>query len=226
MNESAKTTSWGPDESHILSSLEAETPIQDVKIDELDGEDARSEIKPSSGWRSRKCAFLTSIVAIIVVTPLTILLPKKSSRSSSPFNITQFAESHIPPYSREAADRDSSSPQAKALSLINATASAADPIDRVQQRYALAVLYYSTAPSAAGRGIKDENECYWFNDADPDLITWDGSNNCDSSDQYLLLVLTGSSLTDTIPREVGMLTALQYLNFRGSSIHGTVPTEL
>jgi hypothetical protein len=234
MTGSAKTSNWGPNESRILSSLEAETPIEDVKIDELDGEDVKFKRDPTSQWRTRKCAFLASVLFIIalilLVTPLAILLPKKRTLISPLINITQFAENHIPPYSRAAADRDSRSPQAKALKFISATSSAADPVDRVQQRYALAVLYFSTAPSADGSGIKDANECDWFRYEDKDFVlqsTWDRNRSiCGDSNRYLLLALAGGTVDGTILRELEMLTKQQYINLRDSAVHGTVPTEL
>jgi hypothetical protein len=235
MTESAKKTNWGPEESRIWSSLEAETPIEDVKIDELDsGDDTRKEKKTSSRSRSRTCVVSASVLIIIVlivlITPLAILLPENRSPASLPINVTQFAEKHIPPYSRAAADRDSSTPQAKALKFISSTSSAADPIHRVQQRYALVVLYYSTAPSGDGSAIKDADECDWFRYEDRDSVlqsTWDGSRSiCDGSNRYLLLALDGDTVDGTIPRELDMLSTLQYINFRGSAVHGTVPTEL
>jgi hypothetical protein len=237
MTEAAKTPNWGPDESRMLQCLEAETPIQDVKIDAIEEEDKDPPIEdtPPNRWRSRKCIVLASLFFVSFITAaatlLTVFLSKKRSSPSFSATVKQFGENHIPPYSWEAAQRDSSSPQAKALHFIGATLDAADPVDRLQQQYALAVLYYSAVASSDSAGIlEQENECDWFSYADRDFVlqsTWDGNRSiCDDRNRYLLLTLAGSTVDGTIPRELDMLTKLQYINLRDSAVRGTVPTEL
>jgi hypothetical protein len=224
----SKDVGWGREESRIVSAIESPTHVQSVTFDEADGEDSQIKDGSSHGCISRKrvvWVLLFVVVLTIVVTPLAIFLPEK------PFNIDQFAENEIPSYSREAARRNTTSPQAKALKLIQDTASSSSlPKQRLRQRYALAVLYYSAVALSDSAGIlEQENECDWFKlpDAVSLQASWDGNQSiCDEDKQYLMLVLGGGLVKGTVPAELEMLTRLRYLKLGVSGSVGTLPPQL
>jgi hypothetical protein len=233
-----KDAGWGPNEIQIQEALEAETPVQDVKFDELDDPatdrykrtNKLSQHGPCNRGRSCVACALGLVVVIIAATLLSVLLP----RSTTPFNVDQFGQAHLPPYSWEAAKNSKQSPQAQALEVIRATASAADPIYRLKQRYALAVLYFSTVSLAGDDNdrarLSDANECNWLLFPDIDTVlqsSWGRKADVCTRDKRLqLLVLQGDSVNGTIPREIDMLSDLLYINLGKSSVHGAVPTQL
>jgi hypothetical protein len=238
----SKTPASDPDESRILEALEADTPIHNVQIDEPDTPasysfpspppHSQSERDNTRCRKSRKFTLWASAFAvgiILVPTLLTVLLPDTNSKSL----VEKFAEKSIPRYSREAAERNAESPQAKALAFINATFNSTHSVSRLRQRYSLAVLYFSVISGDLRNAsiIMDRNECNWFWSSEIDIILnapqWGGYRNiCDDDNRYLVLVLHGSNFKGTIPSELEMLGDLQYLMFRGSNIHGTIPTEM
>jgi hypothetical protein len=215
----SKDVGWGRGESRIVSAIESPTHVQSVTFDEADGEDSQIKDGSSDGCVTRKRVvwiLLFVVVLTIVVTPLAVFLPEK------PFNIDQFAENEIPSYSREAAWRNTTSPQAKALKLIQDTAfSSSLPKQRLRQRYALAVLYYSAVALSDSAGIlEQENECDWFKHPDAN------QSICDEDKQYLMLVLEEGLVKGTVPAELEMLTRLRYLKLGVSGSVGTLPPQL
>jgi hypothetical protein len=218
-----KTVAWDREESCDLGGLEAAANIEHVKFDEkdvdTDGTEPINDVATPSYWRAGKYAAFACVCAvglILTTTLLAVLL----TRNAAPFNI----ENGIPSYSLEVAKSNASSPQARALKLINATTNSSTPEYRVTQRYALAVLYF-TATSLADEGL-GEDECSWFWNTDVDTILEGRPDVCDGEDRYQSLVLAERAFNGTIPSELDMLTGLRYINFRKSSVHGTIPTQL
>jgi hypothetical protein len=242
--EPAKTL----DESRIFAALETETPIEEVKYDEVDeptdltNKDSKRkpfhEMRRCQGRRRTVWGISLSVlvVGLVIATSLLaiFLQQKESSQTSdnttnSSFDLEQFAKNHIPAYSWEAA-QIGNSPQAQALAFINATASLY-PTYRLQQRYSLAVLHYSTSFSARdGTGPKEENECEWFWYPGGNAIleaTWsEDRSKCTNDSRYLILGLEDAALNGTIPKELEMLSDLRYLNFAKNFLTGPVPSEL
>jgi hypothetical protein len=224
----SKQAGWSREESRIVAALETQTHIENVTFDEA-GVDSPVNLEPSSHWCSRKRFFLAaafSILIIAVAASLAVILPDKSTQNDTTINITQFKED-IPPYSLQVAERDSSSPQAKALQFISTTRLGAYNASRLLQRYALAVLYYSMF---YGDRPNQEDECQWFERVDfSDDVqpAWDGNSTvCNDAKQCLFLVAVGGRGNGTIPGEVEMLTALRYLRLRARATVGTVPPQL
>jgi hypothetical protein len=230
MPRQSKKVGWGQKESRILAALDAEAHVENVTFDEADVESPQIKHDNSNRWsRKKRAAVALSFAAalIIVVTPLAILLPAERT----PIDIDQFAKNELPPYSREAAKKNSSSPQAKALRFIHDTSSSSDPPSRLRQRFALAVIYFSTVSlNDEARILDEQDECSWFKHRGLDYIlqpTWDGNDSiCNEARQYLILVLNGDSVTGTIPAELEMLSSLQYLKLGVKSIRGTLPPQL
>jgi hypothetical protein len=118
--------------------------------------------------------------------------------------------SGLPPYSIDLADNDPASAQANAMRWLQA-----DPlyneylnVYRLNQRYALAVLYYSTnGDSWRNRTgwLSDENECnwYWYTRADV----------CSMGFRLSTLDLHYNGLQGSIPTEVELLTDLETMYF-------------
>jgi hypothetical protein len=226
-----KTLDWDQEESRKLEALEADIHIEDVKFDEKDivadgMERAKEKCSQAANvipyWRSRKLlAWAVACTAGLAL--LNAVLAIRLRDKSSPFSIDEFAENHIPLYSLKAAERDRNSPQARALKLLNSTPHGSFPLYRLKQRYALAVLLYSTV-SVVDESMK-AGECTWFSNSEVPTILGD-REVCDDDERYLSLVLAGNTFNGTIPSELEMLTSLRYLNLQQSSVRGTVPPHL
>jgi hypothetical protein len=239
--ESSKTVASHEDEARIVAALAAKTPVQQVQFDEQVGSAKVSAfriVRSQCNWSSPKrpiwaaCAFLVGWIVLAAV--LASILPRNNNvteaprsaetlpkhASNSSFTIDLFAETLIPKYSWEKAQHDKNSPQAQALAFINATISMY-PSYRLQQRYALAVLYYSTSLSHHDSGVfGDDNECNWFGNST--LL----GEACASDKRYLVLTVDQRRVNGTIPAELEILSDLKYLNFSGTSMGGTIPPEL
>lgn len=90
--------------------------------------------------------------------------------------------------------------------------------DRLIQRFALAVFWYSTGgPTTWGPGgwLESTNEC-----------SWPQTFDCSTAGLMEFLYLDAKSLSGTIPIELGLLTALARLSMFSNLLAGTLPTEL
>jgi hypothetical protein len=213
-----------PREARIWAALEIETPIQHVTIDEA-SEPSHSvsaqvqtlEDKDGSVWRrarrevgKRKCTWLFVILAVVSVT-LGTVLPQKNSSSPHEARIDSLEtfKSRLPAYSLNTAQTNASSPQAKALAWLQNDSDY--ELYRLNQRYALGVLYYSTNMgnwSGALSWMSDTNECTWGPQG----------QICDESSRLLTLSFSEDDLVGLVPKELELLTDLQTLQFsRGGS---------
>jgi hypothetical protein len=221
------------DEERIAAALEVETPVHEVNFDEIvipvngGARCVQSQNVQASCGKRTVCAAIALIAAGVLM--FILLLPRHASSS---FNIDEFSERYIPQYSLAAARNNASSPQARALAFINDTAYSY-PTYRLQQRYALAVLYYSTtlSDSFTERALGEENECSWFWYPGLDIILkkagWSKSPDiCTNDKRYQILVVGGFPWNGTIPAELEMLRDLQFLHLDGHFVAGSVPPEL
>jgi hypothetical protein len=110
----------------------------------------------------------------------------------------------LPPYSLEAAQNDEDSPQAKALAWLQRGSEL--EMYRLYQRYALAVLYFSTDGESwvdSTGWLSDAHECTW---AVPNMegCDWEGS-------RFVELWLTYNGLVGSMPKELSLLTSLRMM---------------
>jgi hypothetical protein len=108
----------------------------------------------------------------------------------------------LPAYSRRAAENNASSPQARALDFMQLDATIPTTYLRLNQRYALVVLFFATNGSAWANPRKwiNSTECGWFAF---------GQMTCGPGGRISQLNLTQSNMAGSIPTELSLLTDLQ-----------------
>lgn len=127
------------------------------------------------------------------------------------------------PESAMIANTDGQSPQAKALRWLRGnTYTETDSTQRILQRYALAVFYYSTNGEQwqdnSGWLGHDTSECDWFQTV---------STSCDSIGQLVALDLSSNRLSGTLASELSLLSSsLRKLILPHNFLWGTLPREL
>jgi hypothetical protein len=140
--------------------------------------------------------------------------------------VTERFMNGLPRYSLELASTNASSPQAKALDWLQK-----DPqyneyqhVYRLNQRYALAVLYYSANGASwfdrAG-WLSNASECSWYQYDDPDH-----DNFCTEASRLSVLNLSRNYMDGSIPAELELLTDLEYMYIYDFSLSGKIPSEL
>ena len=138
--------------------------------------------------------------------------------------------------------RDPTSPQSQALVWLQDDPITSTPgrlTQTVLERYALAVLYYTTSgPSWIDYHLNSESACTW-NDRSgvygiycSDVCTWNNETSedavtCSSVGGTVdFLILSRNNLVGTIPWEVALLTNLLFIDFDLNSLTGTIPTQI
>jgi hypothetical protein len=207
-----------PREARIWATLECDTPIQQVTYDEGNGT-ARGlsnrqqvyaftrDFGESRKGRLKLLVVVFILVAVSVVVGSLLGSSAKDSQSSVPgFLSMDKLLSTLPEYSVKMAQTNASSPQAKTLAWLQ---SGTDyELYRLNQRYALGVLFYSTNGESWNRSsgwMSNTSECTWYTDSDGQI--------CDESSRLLRLYLRENHLSGSIPRELELLTHLQKLEF-------------
>mmetsp|Transcript_28613 Transcript_28613/g.34918 ORF Transcript_28613/g.34918 Transcript_28613/m.34918 type:complete len:475 (+) Transcript_28613:110-1534(+) len=100
-------------------------------------------------------------------------------------------------------------------------------VDKIRERYALAVFYYSTQGESWKHQynfLSDKDVCEWkgydaFND-------WSGVQGCNKAGNVVHFDLFFENITGTIPSELGLLTELMDLNLAINNLYGEVPVSL
>ena len=116
--------------------------------------------------------------------------------------------------------QDSSSPQLRALEWIawdDAYQIAVDDVEHVQQRFALAVLYFSTGGANwtdTFEILKSNHEC-----------TWSGALRCDGQ-TVTGIGLNENNLVGQLPSDLRLLPSLRYICMNGNRLTGTLPSFL
>lgn len=93
-------------------------------------------------------------------------------------------------------------------------------LERIIQRYALAVLYYSTTSN-----ISDWTESFEFLGEQAEC-DWSGAILCNTNGTLIHLDLSQNNLVGTIPIELGLLATLEFLNLNGNLLQGSIPQSL
>jgi hypothetical protein len=109
----------------------------------------------------------------------------------------------LPPYSIEAAESNADSPQAKAMEWLNVDTLSSQLPDlyRLNQRYALAVLYYSTQGKSwinSAGWLSNVSECTWYM----------SDTSCGDASRLSTLALRSNGLQGSMPTELELLTDL------------------
>jgi hypothetical protein len=127
----------------------------------------------------------------------------------------------LPPYSKELAFNNVSSPQAKALAWLENDPQYHDyELYRLNQRYALAVFYYSTIGTSRNMTdgwLSNDSECLWYQYDDPGP---EDDNLCVEASRLTFLDLSNNELDGSIPTELELLTNLEYMYLLGDVLGG------
>ena len=96
------------------------------------------------------------------------------------------------------------------------------PVHRVQQRFALAVVYCEFGgddwPERRGElWVSDLHECDWH--------TMEGINPCDSAEQYEIIQLDSKQLRGMLPVEISMMPSLREINLSNNLLEGPIPPD-
>jgi hypothetical protein len=121
----------------------------------------------------------------------------------------------LPQYSVELASTKASSPQARTLAWLKKDLHYTEyELFRLNQRYALAVLYYSTNGELwknHSGWLSNANECTWY--------SFSNINVCGYSSEFLYLNFWANGLDGSIPTELELLTSLQSCSYMATMPH-------
>jgi hypothetical protein len=165
----------------------------------------RDGSEETGGYNRSKlgAAGLVSIAAVIALgAGLGASLPGGSKSEPDPL-MTYFSKI-LPEYSLRIAQNDSKSAQGQALSWLSNTPGGVLDDYRIQQRYALAVLYYSTYVDGDGWDWRDG----WL--VEPDECQWRMAleSNCTDSHHLRKIDLRSNNLIGNFPTELELMTKL------------------
>jgi hypothetical protein len=153
---------------------------------------------PDKRRRTRFFLLIFALVAAVSVTlGVSLGLTSRNDATQSQRSSVAVSEfmNGLPLYSLELAQNDSESPQAKALAWLQAGPLYNQyELYRLHQRYALAVLYYSTDGGSwnrTTRWLSNDNECTWYQyDGDGP----EDDNSCMNASRLTFLDLYGNDL--------------------------------
>jgi hypothetical protein len=158
--------------------------------------------------------------------PPAMSTKRPSAAPSVPSVVNQFLDS-LPAYSTDLAESDADSPQAKALAWLENDPQYNDyELHRLNQRYSLAVLYYSTNGESWNNTdgwLSDDNECTWYQ---YDGYGPEDDKSCLAGSRLAVLKLVDNDLDGSIPTELELLTDLEYMIVSVLSVSGTIHSEL
>jgi len=189
--------------------------------------------------------------ATVIVTPtkgpvLPSLSPSQSPASaptSEPATLEDILKPVLPDGGTSLGVRNS--PQAKALRWLEDDANLQSYSDeRIQQRFGLAVFYYSTGGdkwTKKDRWLSEFDECTWYTAFDDSPCRGQdfshlvlGNNNLQGTLPVELVLLhnslesvsIGGIITGSLPSEYGDLKLLRTLQIHGRNIEGSIPSNL
>jgi hypothetical protein len=173
----------------------------------------------SGGGGSRKRWILIGAVAVLIVV-LGVVLNSVNGpaiaameefmlrwEKEPPIATMEEFMASLPPYSLQVAETNSSSPQAKALGWTMNYSQY--PLYRLKQRYALAVLHYST--TSVSWDLRQSNERLW--------------SSCGKHSRVSSLIYSHTGFYGSLPTELELLTDLEYMVF-DNTMSGMIHSEL
>eukprot|EP00804_Cyclotella_cryptica_P022037 CCRYP_000980-RA/>CCRYP_000980-RA protein AED:0.02 eAED:0.02 QI:317/1/1/1/1/1/3/413/895 len=98
-------------------------------------------------------------------------------------------------------------------------------MERIQQRYALATLYYALGIGEGGvlKGWLEGDECKFVGDFDE---AWDGVG-CDENGEVRALAIDGANLSGTIPSQISLLHKMENLIIKNNPyLQGKIPNSI
>jgi hypothetical protein len=148
----------------------------------------------------------TQLPLVLTASPFVTLDPTKppvlAPATPRPTSVVDQFISGLPSYSRQLAQSNSSSPQAKALTWIKNNSQF--PLYRLNQRYALAVLYYATD------GDSWDDKEGWLSEGSE--CDWSG-NYCSAALRLSEVIYSFVDMNGFLPSELEMLTDLETMVF-------------
>jgi hypothetical protein len=191
-----------------------------------------------------KRRILAAVIVVVLVVAVTVgvVLSKNGDESKEPMPSPTLTESPtaapsaasivdqflngLPAYSVSLAENDTASPQANALRWLRD-----DPqyneyqdVHRLNQRYALAVLFYSTNGESWNNTdgwLSDDNECEWY------AASWPSFDDvCGENSRLLVLSMFDNDLVGYLPTELEMLADLEKMYLTRDNLSGTIHSEL
>mmetsp|Transcript_28148 Transcript_28148/g.41552 ORF Transcript_28148/g.41552 Transcript_28148/m.41552 type:complete len:537 (-) Transcript_28148:104-1714(-) len=184
-------------------------------------------------------AFIAVVVIVGAVTLTLILKGSNNQEDNTQSRYDEMRDIVSSISSLESLD-NSSSPQARALQWLCCEDRHELPtgevrrIERIIQRYTLAVIFYSMGGSEWEKdfGFLSENhECKWVQKKDNNLEAsfygWslDGVSECNDGKVTQVMIYRNGQ-NGTIPSEIQYLTHLTHLDFALGSLYGTIPVEI
>jgi hypothetical protein len=189
-----------------------------------------SKLSSSTRVRRRLLAVMTLLGLAGLITLGAVLGTAKNNKNQG-LTFVEFRDSYLSRESAQRAQEDPQSPQARALAWMESESPSLLPW-QMQQRYALAVLFYTWQGEGWANNtgwLSPDHECDWFYQLDVEARS--NRNNthrtiCNAERRYVRLALAGNELNGTIPPELMLLADLQSIELPGNSLYGTLPTTL
>ncbi|CAB9524665.1 LRR receptor-like serine threonine-protein kinase At4g08850 [Seminavis robusta] len=253
------------------SRLAVANPVEETNPQELQharelrlADEATTRRQKDKQWKTSILLAGLVIVAIVVVS-VALLVPGKNEKvvptitvaptmapSEAPTTVLSFIEGRImallEPDTRMAIQHGPSSPQSRAFQwlLEDAENLPAYSDAQIQQKFALAALYFSTKGDSWMNRTNwlnhNVSECEWFNKPDFARKSALGQifkgyldefaaepmprQHCNTDGIYQHLWLDLNNLVGTIPEEIYMLSSLQTLSLSNNKLSGSIPTSI
>jgi hypothetical protein len=155
-------------------------------------------------------------------------LPPTTSEPTAAAVMERFMNG-LPRYSLELASANASSPQAKALAwLQNDTQyNEYQNVHRLNQRYALAVFYYSTNGDSWKNNsgwLSNASECTWYTTSISDEFSSDLI--CGTSTRLRDLFFSNEGLEGSLPTELELLSDLDFMSLHGDGDLGKLSVAI
>jgi hypothetical protein len=225
-SESDHPASWRSSAQHKNDNVRPRS--QDLtleEIDPIDPEDVANRKILMRNWVLVVVA--VGVMIAVVLLGITLMKDDTSPVVGGPsHDIDEILSYLLPSDSLKVARSNSSSPQAKALAwLRNDSQPNEYGHDRLRQRYALAVLFYSTNGEVwkdSTGWLSNASECTWHIDVEGAP----SDQSCVEGSRFSALQFMGNGLVGSLPTELELLSDLRYLVLWEPRLSVAIPPEL